>query len=79
MGAHPADVAERLRPLNYEGWFSFGGDLLPVTDFDVATHQHEPKAIAGPRPANLVTNFLFLPADEAPEVLDAIRMLPPWR
>lgn len=79
MGAHPADVAERLELLNYEGWFSFGGDLLPVTDFDAATHQHEPKGIAGPRPAGLVTNFLFLPANEAPEVLEAIRMLPPRR
>jgi FkbM family methyltransferase len=79
MGAHPADVAERLRPLDYEGWFSIGGDLLPVTDFDVKSHQHEPKAIASPRPANLVTNFLFLPANEAQEVLAAISMLPPRR
>jgi FkbM family methyltransferase len=79
MGAHPADVAERLQPLSYEGWFCFGGDLLPVTDFDATTHQHEPKAIAGPRPASLVTNFMFLPGDEATEVLEAIRLLQPRR
>lgn len=75
MGTHPCDVAQRLAPLGYEGWFYYRGAVLPVDEFDVDVHQSERKVFGGPRPAAQASNFIFLPSTEATEVTEALRDL----
>lgn len=75
LGARPADVSRCLAEDAYVGWFHFDGELLPVPEFDARTHQPERKAVGGQRPRARATNFMFLPEEEAPAVLDAIRAI----
>jgi FkbM family methyltransferase len=69
MGSHPSEVATRLAPLGYEGWFALAGAILPISEFDEAVHQAHPKEFGGPRTTDQVTNFVFIPSAEAPVVV----------
>jgi FkbM family methyltransferase len=74
-GSHPGEVADRLAPIRYEGWFHFDGDIVPVEKFAAEVHQSQRKEFGGPRPAAQATNFIFLPSDEAGDILGALRTL----